>query len=102
MSIQILTDRETGNSCMYCNTTEWAFGPVFGEEEDPIEFLEWYNDDQKESMTPPVDVRCLTDKVLEGLVDRWRVIVKENEAEAAGERHFTEPEAWAGGFADNH
>jgi len=28
--------------------------------------------------------------------------LEENEAEASGERHFTEPGAWSGGFAPTH
>ena len=28
--------------------------------------------------------------------------LEENEAEASGERHFTEPGAWSGGFAKTH
>ena len=37
-------------------------------------------------------------KELRELIDT----LEENEAEASGERHFTEPGAWSGGFAKNH
>lgn len=29
MSVQIIFDEENNNACLYCNTTDWAFGPVY-------------------------------------------------------------------------
>ena len=46
MAIEILTDKDTNQSVMICNTSEMAFGPVFGEDEDPQDFINWI-DDQK-------------------------------------------------------
>ena len=97
MAIEILTDKDTNQSVMICNTSEMAFGPVFGEDEDPLEFMDWC----KESAFCP-DFRRVSDDTLSGLVDTWRKEVEENEAEASGERHFTEPGAWSGGFARNN
>ena len=97
MAIEILTDRDTNQSVMFCNTSEMAFGPVFGEDENPMEFLDWCN----EELGHP-DIRRLSTDVLLESVDKWRVQVEENEAEASGERHFTEPGAWDGGFARNN
>ena len=94
MAIEILIDKDTNQSVMICNTSEMAFGPVFGEDEDPLEFIEWL---EKRGFT---DARKLDDLSLQ--VDKWRKEVKENEAEASGERHFTEPGAWSGGFARNN
>lgn len=99
MGIEILTDKDTNQIVMFCNTSEMAFGPVFGEDEDPWEFLNWLN--TEESLLQH-DVTKLMPHVLSSFVDDWRKQVEENEAEAAGERHFTEPGAWSGGFARNH
>jgi len=94
MGIEILTDGDTNQSVMFCNTSGIAFGPVFGEDEDPQEFLNWL---EYRGFT---DARRLEDLSIH--VDRWRKQVEENEAEASGERHFTEPGAWSGGFARNN
>ena len=98
MAIEILTDRDTNQSVMFCNTSEMAFGPVFGEDENPLEFLDWW----KENYPDYPDVPNESPSVLSAMVDKWRKIVEENEAEASGERHFTEPGAWSGGFARNN
>ena len=96
MTIEILTDKDTNQSVMICNTSEMAFGPVFGEYEDPLEFIKW--------LEPLIlrDARRLDPDKLSDFVDNWRKEVEENEAEASGERHFTEPGAWDGGFARNN
>jgi len=96
MSIEILTDRDTNQSVMFCNTDNIAFGPVFGEDEDPQDFLDWAH-----RLGYP-DVRTAAQEVLGGLVDNWRKQVEENENEAAGMRTLTEPEAWEGGIAKNN
>lgn len=97
MSIGILTDRDTNQSVMFCNTSEIAFGPVFGEDEDPQDFLDWLADSQGYTNPRRLKVNDLVD-----WVDKWRKQVEENEAEASGEKHFTEPGAWSGGFARNN
>ena len=69
MAIEILTDRDTNQSVMFCNTSEMAFGPVFGEDEDPLEFLEWLKDED------PIfqgDARRLDSDDLSLFVDQWR------------------------------
>ena len=68
MSISILTDPEHGYQALYCDTTMWAFGGIFYEEEDPAEFLEWLEDDP----------RFLGDSYLESKITDWRFI-KSNE-----------------------
>lgn len=61
MSTHILTDKD-GQSCLYCSTTEWAFGPIFHDGEDAQEFLKWLGEDP----------RHLTDRQLEDKVAEWR------------------------------
>jgi len=96
MSIDIFTDR-TGQSVMYDSNSEIAFGPVFGSDETPQDFLDWLNvKGIRPNFFYPQQV------VLVCYVDTWREEVKESEAEAAGERAMNEPEAWNGGFAKNH
>jgi len=106
VSIEILTDRDTNQSVMFCNTSDIAFGPVFGEDEDPQEFLDWIDDKKMIQMgakgIESLDVRGISGEYLSTLVDNWRKQVEENGAEASGERHFTEPGAWSGGFARNN
>ena len=62
MSVQILRDTEDGSKAMYCTTTDWAFGPIFGEDEEPDEFLDWL----------VTDPRKLTDPQLILKVAEWR------------------------------
>ena len=64
MSVQILTDSKSGESCMFCNTSDWAFGPVFDRDEDPFEFMEWL----------AIDPRELSDSDLEKRVWGWRLL----------------------------
>jgi len=50
-----------------------------------------------------IDLRDIKDyyggwKELKEIISR----LEDNDNEAAWERHCTEPDAWAGGFADNH
>ena len=61
MSVQILIG-EDGQSCLYCSVTDWAFGPVFHDDESPEEFLEWLKRDP----------RGLTDKELESKYVEWQ------------------------------
>lgn len=100
MSIEILTDRDTNQSVMFCNTSEIAFGPVFGEDEDPQDFLDWVETEL--TILSKDEIHQIKSYVLSKFVDQWRKQVEENEAEASGERYFTEPGAWSGGFAKNN
>ncbi len=99
MSIEIFTSR-TGDKCMVSyGDPEIAFGPVFSADENPQDFIEWLKDSPREYP----DVRVLLNQpyIINSYADEWRMEV-ENEAEAAGVRASTEPEAWEGGIASNH
>jgi len=96
MSIGIFTDGKTSQSVMYCNISEIAFGPVFGEDENPQDFLDWAH-----RLGYP-DVRTAASEVLGNLVDTWRARarmraarkeVEENENEACAERYYSDTAA---------
>ena len=61
MGIHILKGEK--ESCLYCSTSMWAFGPIFYNDEDPEAFLDWHKG---------ADVRTLKDKDLERAVSDWR------------------------------
>ena len=67
MGVHVLENKDDRYKCLYCSTTMWAFGPIFYEDEDVDEFLEWLK----------IDPRRLKDKELEDKVYEWR---KEQEA----------------------
>ena len=52
MSVQILEGES--HSCLFCNTTDWAFGPLFEDAEQARRFL----------ATLPKDARRFSDKEL--------------------------------------
>lgn len=54
MGVRIL-DSFGGESCFYCSTTMWAFGPIFTDEAEAEDFLKWLS----------VDPRTFTNKYLE-------------------------------------
>ena len=85
MSVDIWYDEQRGISGLYCNTDEVAFGPVFGEDEEPQDFLDWLTG---RGFT---DARRLEDLSIHA--DRWREEVKENENEARAERVNTDTAA---------
>jgi len=62
MGIEILKDEKSGHQCMYCNTTMWAFGGVFDEDEPVQDFIDWL----------PEDPRGYTDRQLEKKIAEWR------------------------------
>lgn len=62
MGVSILIDPEHGYQCMYCNTTMWAFGGIFYEDEEVEEFIEWL----------PKDPRIYKDNELNDLISKWR------------------------------
>lgn len=66
MSVQILHDKKLGFRCLFCNTTMWAFGGIFYENEDIRDFLEWL----------PDDARTYTDPELETKISEWRAYVE--------------------------
>jgi len=91
MAIKIFVDKDTFQSVMYDDIKEYAFGPVFGTDEDPQDFLEWYDEEVPEGFTP--DVRKLHPSTLSKLVDNWRKEVEENENEARAERVYSDTTA---------
>ena len=62
MGVHILEDKD-GQKALYCSTTMHAFGPIFYEDDDPEDFLEWLK---------PYDPRNLADQVLENKYYEWR------------------------------
>jgi len=70
MGVRILEDKDDGYKCLYCSVTMWAFGPIFYENEDVDEFLEWLK----------IDPRKFKDKDLENKVYEWRKTL-ENDGE---------------------
>lgn len=62
MSVRILKGKD-GLKCLYCNTTDWAFGPIFYEYEDPEEFLK----------TLSQDARIYSNSELERKLTNWRL-----------------------------
>lgn len=48
MAVEVLHDRERGNSVMVCTTTDWAFGPVFRAGEDAEDFIVWVRENGPE------------------------------------------------------
>ena len=60
MGVEIISNGR--NSVMICNTVDVAFGPVFYEDEDAEQFLEWLL----------VDPRTLSDRDLSAQVGEWR------------------------------
>ncbi len=72
MSIKIFTDR-TGQSVMYDSNSEIAFGPIFGEDEDPADFIEWLEDNRFEA-----NPRRFKETELVWVVDKWRRDCKES------------------------
>jgi len=57
MSVQILEGKT--HACLFCNTTDWAFGPLFDDAEQARRFLRWlpeipdprrYNDKELEEL----------------------------------------------------
>jgi len=83
MGVRILFDPEAGLACLYCSTSEWAFGPVFEGPNEAAAFLRWLRD-----LTPEQwgayervtliddgrhDPRTLTERGLADAVTDWRV-----------------------------
>lgn len=62
MGISIIKSKDTELQAMYCNTTMWAFGPIFKADEDVQEFIDWLGQDPRE----------LVDDILETMVSKWR------------------------------
>jgi hypothetical protein len=66
MSIDICTDYDNNVQLLYCNTADWAFGPVFYPDQDNYtaeDFLDWYQGP---------DLRTLSDNELANKVGEFR------------------------------
>jgi hypothetical protein len=46
MALRLLVDQKQNLACMYCTTSDWAFGPV-GEPERLQQFVEWLGEDAR-------------------------------------------------------
>jgi hypothetical protein len=71
MSVEVLHDQDRNLAVLFCNTSDWAFGPLFRAEDggsclDAAEsaevFLAWLK---------PIDPRSLSDDKLEGKYLSW-------------------------------
>ncbi len=71
MAVSVLTDKNSGESVMYCTTSDWAFGPVFTQYEEAEIFIEWLERHGKG------DPRLIEDRDLERLVGEWRHEIQE-------------------------
>ena len=75
MGVHILRDKH--ESCMYCSTSMFAFGPVFNDGEEPDEFIDWLGEDP----------RGLSDKDLARKYAEWQVILEEEQEEITGHKN---------------
>tara|TARA_R110000772_G_scaffold15512_1_gene44964 strand:- start:3446 stop:3649 length:204 start_codon:yes stop_codon:yes gene_type:complete len=62
MGVHILTDQTDNHKALYCSTTMQAFGPIFYEDDDVEDFLEWLT----------LDARTLTDSELNNKYYEWK------------------------------
>jgi len=62
MSVEIMKDERSGQQIMFCNTSDWAFGPVFSDDESAEGFIAWLH----------VDPRSLDEAELSRKVADWR------------------------------
>lgn len=85
MSLQILSDGD--NAVMFCNTSDWAFGPVFSGDDHrdaqgcALDFIKWLdsrilNFERHElpglfSSRMRLDARVLTEKGLQDAYSAW-------------------------------
>lgn len=67
MGVRVLHDRKLGYAALYCSTTDWAFGPVFYEDEEvtAADQAEVFND------WLPQDARRYTDSELSAKYGEW-------------------------------
>jgi hypothetical protein len=83
MGVRILIDKDAGQACLYCSTSDFAFGPVFSDkagrsaDERAEAFLRWINAHPISNPTSRLfgqfDVRHLEDKDLERAYLTWLV-----------------------------
>jgi len=87
MSVRIIEGTD-GYKCLYNSVTMTAFGPIFYDEDDVEDFLEWVK----------VDPRTCSPEALDKIVHQWR----EHVEEMAFERWSESKYEGDGNFADNH
>lgn len=52
MSVAILHDPTLEYACLYCNTSDWAFGPLlFDSREHAVDFLKWLGEKSLSDVT---------------------------------------------------
>ena len=68
MGLRILKG-DDGYQCLYCSTTDWAFGPIFYDNEETQDFLDWLGK----------DARSLKDNELAHAVANWRIERQKND-----------------------
>lgn len=77
MGCRILVERRDGRAVLYCSTTQWAFGPLFRNEEQAERFLVWLRDTPNQFQTllglPKSDPRSYPESVLETLYSKFRM-----------------------------
>jgi hypothetical protein len=101
MGVRILNDRDQDLACLFCSTSDVAFGPVFydgehGDAEDRAEaFLRWIQTTETWSNYEPVgrlslrrDVRIISERGLLAAYSDWLAqeadqVKREHEAEMA-------------------
>ena len=82
MGVRILSG-DDNQAVLYCSTSDWAFGPVFGADDDhdaderAEAFLRWfqitpdYSRFEKTQIGEHRDVRCLTESGLQHAFSTW-------------------------------
>jgi len=91
--IKIFVDKDTKQSVMIDDVKEYAFGPVFGTDEDPQDFLDWCENSKEWGQWLNVkNIRYHEEKTLVFLVDKWRK-EEETENEARAERVYSDTAA---------
>lgn len=83
MSVRILVNRDDDQAALYCSTTEWAFGPLFGSEQEAEAFLGWAHEE-----CPGAGLRNLEPSNLETFVSQFRGLYRE--CEDCGDSFFVE------------
>ena len=87
MSVRIIEGTD-GYKCLYDSVTMTAFGPIFYDEDDIDDFLEWVK----------VDPRKCSQEALDNIVHEWREYVEEQ----AFDRYTEGLYEGDGNFASNH
>jgi hypothetical protein len=85
MGVSVIRDRQSGIAAMYCNTEDRAFGPVFTEDEDPEDFMEWLRTSDvpwavgSHVSGDGTDPRHYPPGDLEEVVNHWRRLIEDGD-----------------------